>query len=104
MGDVRRKRGEPESALQLYQQAEAIFHDILPQYHPCMAYCWSVMGFIFLQLKDIEEARRYHKKALKSYKRVLPPDHNNISISEKNLKCNNCVHIIDTYLQVCSQV
>jgi tetratricopeptide (TPR) repeat protein len=104
MGDLRRKRGDPNQALELYQQAEAIFHDVLPQHHPCMAYCWSMMGLIFLELNDIEEAQRYHKKALKSYKRVLPPDHINISISEKNLKCINYGHIIDSYLQVCSQV
>jgi len=104
MGDLRRKRGEPEQALRLYQKAETIFHDTLPQHHPCMAYCWSVMGLIFLQLNDIEEARRYHKKALKSYKRLLPPDHINISLSEKNLKCIDCTHILDNYLKVCSQV
>jgi tetratricopeptide (TPR) repeat protein len=104
MGDLRRKRGDPNQALELYQQAETIFRDVLPQHHPCMAYCWSVMGLIFLELNDIEEAQRYHKKALKSYKRVLPPDHINISISEKNLKCINYGHIIDSYLQVCSQV
>jgi tetratricopeptide (TPR) repeat protein len=104
MGDVRRKQGDAKAALKLYEQAETIFHDILPQDHPCMAYCWSMMGLIFLQLKDIEEARRYHKKALKSYKRVLPADHINISTSEKNLKCISHSHIMDSYLQVCSQV
>jgi len=104
MGDLRRKRGDPNQALELYQKAETVFRNILPQHHPCMAYCWSMMGLIFLELNDIEEAQRYHKKALKSYKRVLPPDHINISISEKNLKCINYGHIIDSYLQVCSQV
>ncbi|CAF1000421.1 unnamed protein product [Rotaria sordida] len=104
MGDARRKQGEPEQALKLYQQAEAIFHDILPQHHPCMAYCWSGMGLVFLQLNNIEEAQRYHEKALKSYRHVLPPGHINISISEKNLKCTRYDHIIDSYLQVCSQV
>ena len=104
MGDLKRKQGNPEEALKLYQQAEAVFSIILPEYHPCMAYCWSGMGLVFLQLNDIEEARRHHKKALKSYKLVLPPNHINISISEKNLKCVSCRHIIDSYLQVCSQV
>jgi tetratricopeptide (TPR) repeat protein len=104
IGDLRRKQGNPEEALRLYQQAEAIFDAILPEHHPCMAYCWSSMGLVLLQLNDIEEARRYHKKALKSYKRILPPDHINISISEKNLKCISYNHIIDSYLQVCSQV
>jgi tetratricopeptide (TPR) repeat protein len=104
MGDLKRKQGDPKEALKLYQQAEDIFRDILPQHHPCMAYCWSGMGLVFLQLKDIEEAQRYHKKALKSYKRALPPNHINISISEKNLKCSSYDHIIDSYLQVCSQV
>ena len=104
MADLSRKRGDAEQALKFYQQAERIFREILPQYHPCMAYCWSGMGIVLLQLKDIEEARRYHKKALKTYKRVLPPNHINIRISEKNLKCMRPMHILDTYLQVCSQV
>jgi tetratricopeptide (TPR) repeat protein len=104
IGDLRRKQGNPEEALKLYQQAEAVYRVILPEHHPCMAYCWSSMGLVFLQLNDIEEARRYHKKALKTYKLVLPSDHINISISEKNLKCVSYNHIIDSYLQVCSQV
>ncbi|CAF1923438.1 unnamed protein product [Rotaria magnacalcarata] len=104
MGDAQRRQGKSQEALGLYQQAEAIFHDILPQYHPCMAYCWSGMGLVYLQLNDIEEARRYHKKALKTYQRVLPPSHSNISISEKHLKCINYKHIIDGYIQVCAQL
>ncbi|CAF3907563.1 unnamed protein product [Rotaria sp. Silwood1] len=104
MGDARRKQGKPEQALDLYKQAETIFHDILPQHHPCMAYCWSGMGLVFLQLNNIKEAQHYHEEALKSYRHVLPPDHINISISEKNLKCTRYDLIIDSYLQVCSQV
>ncbi|CAF2928298.1 unnamed protein product [Rotaria sp. Silwood2] len=104
MGDARRKQGKPEQALELYKQAEAIFNDILPKHHPCMAYCWSGMGLSFLQLNNIKEAQSHHEKALQTYRHVLPPDHINISISEKNLKCIRYDLVIDSYLQVCSQV
>ena len=104
MGDVYRKQGETQKAMGFYEQADSILGNILPEHHPCRAYCWSSMGILFLQMNDLEEAQRYHKKALKTYKRVLPADHINISISEKNLKCQHFDYIIDKYIQVCSQV
>ncbi|CAF1356520.1 unnamed protein product [Adineta ricciae] len=104
MGNVYRREGKTDKALELYEKAELIFLNILPEDHPCIAYCWSSMGILFLQMNNPDKAHQYHQRALETYRRTLPADHNNIKISVKNSACNQYHELIDNYVQVCSQV
>jgi len=104
IGNIHRNENNLDEALKIYGKAECIFENILPEHHPCLAYCWSMMGLAYLQKGDLNEARRFHQKALFTYKLVLSNDHPNIEFSKYNLSCDNVSHIVDTYIQVCSQV
>ncbi|CAF3716370.1 unnamed protein product [Rotaria sp. Silwood1] len=96
------KADDWNKTLDLYRQAEQIFCSHLPIHHPCTAYCWSCMGLLYLRENNIDQARFYHAKALKSYRLSLPADHINIEISEQNLKCSDYQRVNDSYLRGCS--